>query len=162
VLRILKGEIGKMKRAPGHRTGVKTLNKLAAENMYLYLRRPRPYNIGTVAIGNIGCKITSTLAGRFGADREGAIRTCSREAARMLGLRSLRGFTPGERLAWERWSPLVVALEDAGKWSRAQKRALVEIVRAKGGQRESRFVRLFDRHHRLQRALVRLSEDEEA
>jgi len=48
------------------------------------------------------------------------------------------------------------------RWSSTEKRALVEIVRAKGGQRESRFVEIFDRHRRLQKAIVKLSEDEES
>lgn len=161
VRRLLKGELKKMRRSPRHRTDVTTLNKLAGENMYLYLGRRRRDTIGTITSGNIGLRIASMMADRFGADREKGIRTCSREAARRLGLRSLRGFTSGERLAWERWSPLIMALEGIESWSPAEKRALVEVVRAKGGQRESRFVEIFDGHHRLQKAIVKLSEDEE-
>jgi hypothetical protein len=160
VRRIVKGELKKIRSSPCHRTGVMTLSKLAGENMYLYLGRRRRYTMGTITIGNIGLRISNMLAGRFGADRETGIRTCSREAARLVGLRSLRGFTSGERLAWERWSPLIMALKGVEMWSPAQKRALAEVVRAKGGQRESRFVEIFDRHRRLQHAIIRLAEDE--
>jgi hypothetical protein len=161
VKRMLKGELKKIGRDPRHRTNVATLNKLAGENMYLYLGRRRSDTIGTIPLENIGIEITNTLARRFGADREKGIESLSREAARRCGLRSLRGFTPGEKLAWKRWGPLVMALKGIETWSATQKRALVEIVRAKGGQRESRFVELFDRHHRLKRAIIDLSEESE-
>ena len=161
VRRLLRGELKKMKRNRRHRTDVPTLNQLASENMYLYLGPRRRDTIATITSGTIASSIMSLQAHRFGADRERGIRTCSREAARLLGLRSLRRLTSGERLAWDRWSPVIVALKGIKGWSPAQKRALVAIVRAKGGQRESRFVELFDRHRRLHKAIVKLSESEE-
>jgi hypothetical protein len=68
----------------------------------------------------------------------------------------------GERLAWERWSPLVLVLPGVSGWSAGVKKALVEVVRAKGGRRESEFVRRFDRHRRLREALRRLAVREDA
>jgi hypothetical protein len=78
----------------------------------------------------------------------------------MLGVRTRRGFTAGERLAWERWSPVILCLPGVERWSRADKRALEEIVRAKGGRRESDFVPLFDRHALLRRAILKVAADE--
>jgi hypothetical protein len=54
---------------------------------------------------------------------------------------------------WARWSPLVLLLPGIESWSRAERGALVDIVRAKGGRRESEFVRRFDGHRPLRRAL---------
>jgi hypothetical protein len=159
VRRVLRGELKKMKRNPRHRSGLATLNKLSAENLFFYLGRQRKDVLGHVSPGDIGQGIVRYLAQRFGAERERGIRTCSREAARLLAVRSLRGFSTGERLWWERWSPLVMALPGVDGWSRADKRRLVQLIRAKGGRRESEFVRLFDRHRRLRRAMLRLSED---
>jgi hypothetical protein len=75
----------------------------------------------------------------------------------LLGLRSHEGFSAGERLAWERWSPLVLILPGVDRWSTADRRALVRVVRAKGGRRESDFLRRFDRHPRLGKALLQLA-----
>ena len=77
----------------------------------------------------------------------------------MLGLRSLSGFTPGERLAWKRWAPLIMTLPGVPRWGRAAKAALVQVARAKGGRRESDFVALFDKHRLLRRALLKLSQE---
>jgi hypothetical protein len=160
VRRLLQAELGKIKHNPRHRTDTATLNRLASENMFLIMGRPRTHVLGEISLGDIGLRVTRVLADRFGADRETGIKSLSREAARMLGLRSLGSLSPGEKLAWERWSPLIAALRGVDKWSPADKRALVQIVRAKGGRRESRFVELFDRHQRLQRAILSLSKGE--
>ena len=75
----------------------------------------------------------------------------------MLGFPSRRRLSYGQRLAWDRWSPLLLTLPGVARWSVANKRALVEVVKAKGGRRESEFVLLFDRHRALQRAMLRLA-----
>ncbi len=155
---ILRGELEKMKRDPRHRSSIATLNKLASENMYLYLKKPRKDVLGEVSLGQVGLRISRTLADRFGADREKGIKICSKEAARVLGVRSLRGFSAGEKLAWERWSPLVMSIRGVQDWSPSDKHALIQVVRAKGGLRESRFVRLFDNHRRLRKAILKLSQ----
>ena len=80
-------------------------------------------------------------------------------AAKLLGVRSMRGFSRGERMAWERWSPLILILPGVKRWSRQNKRELVRVVRAKGGRRELDFVRLFDRHRPLRRAVLKLCEE---
>jgi len=70
----------------------------------------------------------------------------------------LRRLSAGERLAWERWSPLVLNLPGVRRWGVAEKRALVRVVRAKGGRHESDYAMLFDRHRLLRRAVRALAE----
>ncbi len=73
----------------------------------------------------------------------------------LLGLRSLQGFTAEERLAWVRWGPVVVSLPGMSRWSAAEKRALIHVVRAKGARRESDFIALFAAHPRLSGGLFK-------
>jgi hypothetical protein len=160
VRRVLRGELREMKRNRRHRSDLQTLNKLASSHVYLDLRPGGGEILGRVSLGHIGLRVSTYLAQRFGADREGALRTCSGEAASLLGVRSMNRFTPGERLVWERWGPLVLALPGVERWSRADRQALARIVRAKGGRRESAFLPLFNRHRRLQRALLAMAREE--
>ena len=157
VRRVLRVELKRLRRNPRHRSSVATLKKLAADNVFFYLRRPRPDVLGRVSLGNIGLGIARYCAERFGADREAGLRTCSQEAARLLAARSWRGWSAGERLWWERWSPLVLALPGVERWGAAEKRALARVIRAKGGRRESDFVWRFNRHRRLRRALLQVA-----
>lgn len=149
--RIMCEELARMKSDPGHRSDRATLRRLAAAHLFFDLDASRPGRLPPLA--EIGMRVARDLAARAGADRERAVDECRSEAMHRLGLRSLQGFTPGERLAWVRWAPLVASLPGLSRWSAAEKRALVRIVRAKGGRRESDFVALFAAHPKLERAL---------
>jgi hypothetical protein len=159
---LMELELKRMQSRPSHRSSIGTLKRLARANLYYHLGRERDDVIGLVPLPTAGLAVTALLASRFGDDRERGARTCALEAARLLGAPSRSRWTDGERLAWDRWSPLVLVLPGVATWTRAEKRALVEVVRAKGGRRESEFVRRFDRHRRLRDALRRLTLREDA
>ncbi|MBU1701546.1 MAG: hypothetical protein KJ970_17380 [Candidatus Eisenbacteria bacterium] len=158
ILKLMRRELARIKRNRKYRSSNDTLQDLTAEHLFLYLDKPREDVIGRISLGNIGLQIVRYLAKHFGSDRETAARVCADEAAKCLGVRSRRSFTVGEKQAWERWSPLILALPGIKRWSLTNKKALVHIVKAKGGRRESDFVKLFDKHHLLRRALLKLSE----
>ena len=158
VRKLARSELRKQARNRRHRTSPAQLHRLAAEYMFLQFGRRRRDVLGCISLGNIGLHISNYLAARFGSDREKGLDVCERETAAMLGLRSLQALPPGERLAWRRWAPVVLALPGVERWTAAQKKALREVVRAKGGRRESDFVRLFDRHSRLRAAVMELSD----
>jgi len=159
VKRLVARELAKMKAKPGYRSSMAKLNRLSSVNMYLHLGDERDDVIGEFSRENIGLHVVRYLARRFGSDRERGIETCSREAARLLGLRSTAGFSAGERLAWDRWAPVLLQLPGVESWPVSAKAAAVRVVRAKGGKRESDFVRLFDKHRRLRQAIFSLSEE---
>ncbi len=81
----------------------------------------------------------------------------SRAGRKLEAVRLPASWTPGERLAFERWAPLVTVLPGLARWSPAQKRALLAVIRAKGSRRESDYVRLLDKHRRLRSALLQLA-----
>lgn len=157
VKRLVRAELARMRRHPGHRSTRDTLHRLSAANMFLFLGRERRDIRGLVSITGIGHAVSRRIAVRFGSDREGAMRVCEREAARRLGLGSLRGFSADERYVWRNWGPLLTALPGVERWPRESKRALVDVVRAKAGRRESDFLRCFDAHRELRRGLLRLA-----
>ena len=159
---LMELELRRMQLRPSHRSSIATLKQLAQANLYYHSGRERDDVIGLVPLPTAGLAVTALLAARFGSDRERGAQTCAVEAARLLGAPSRSRWTEGERLAWHRWSPLVLVLPGISNWTAAEKRALVEVVKAKGGRRESEFVRLFDRHRRLRDALRRLTLREDA
>ena len=154
---VMAEERAKSKSTPGYRSSLATLRKLSTDNMLLYTGKPRRDVISSIATENIGLASLSVVTHRFGSNRERALLHCAREAAELLGFSSRRRLSCAQRLAWDRWSPLLLTLPGVARWSVANKRALVEVVKAKGGRRESEFVLLFDRHRALQRAMLRLA-----
>lgn len=157
--RLMKREEARMARDPAYRSGRTTLQRLAAHNVYWFLDRRRRDIMGLLPLANIGLAVTDKLAryvGRDVIDDRGA-GTCAREAVKLLGAGPARGWSAGERLAFDRWAPLVLLLPGVARWSPAEKRALVAVMRVKGGRRESDFVRAFDTHPRLRAALSTLA-----
>lgn len=157
VLALMAHELAAMRKRKAYRTPIATLRRLAAHNVYWSAGRPRNDVIGIFAIGNVGLAVTDYLAKRFGADRERGERVCAEEAAELCGAKSWRKWDDGERIAWRRWSPLLLVLPGVANWSVAERQALGEVARSKGGRRESDYVRRLDAHTKLRAALRALA-----
>lgn len=160
--KIVKMAAAEQERAQGkkgYRSSLAKLNQLSSVNMYLNLGEPRDEILGEFDRGNVGLHLVRYLAERFGSDRERGLKRCSAEVAERLSL-NRKELTPGESLALERWAPLVSVLPGIDGWSDRELKALGEVVRAKGGRRESDFIRKFDRHRKLRGAVFELAGSE--
>jgi hypothetical protein len=146
-----------MQKRSGHRTPIRTLQRLAAHNVYWSPGRPRDDVIGIFPLAQIGLAVTDWLAKRFASDRERGLRVAAEEAAELCAVRDWQQWDDGERLAWQRWSPLILVLPGVEGWSAAERTALAAVARSKGGRRESDYVRAFDRHAKLRAALLELA-----
>jgi hypothetical protein len=154
---LLRREERRMRADPAHRSSVATLARLSRRPVYYQLGRFRRDVLALLPLQNVGLAVTDYVSGRFGSDREAARRACSAEAAELLGAGSPRDLDAGERRAWNRWAPLVLVLPGLRRWPAADRRALFDLIRAKGGRREADFARRFDRHRRLRRAVIALA-----
>jgi hypothetical protein len=149
--RVMRGELARLQANPRHRSSAATLRKLAEGHLALDVDSRHPVPLPPLA--TIGLRIAERLTAR--GDRGRALQEASREAMRIAGLRSLDGWTAGERLAWERWSPLILTLTGVSRWSAANRRSLIRIVRAKGGRSEIEYAARFNAHPLLGPALFR-------
>ncbi len=153
-------ERARMRNDAAHRSSIATLKVLASENLYFHLGKDREDALGLLELPNVGLAVTDMLARRFGSDRGRAEAVLVLEARDLVGPRSLTGWSASERLAFRRWAPLVAILPGLERWPAAEKRALAAVIRAKGGRRESDFVRLFDAHRKLRGAIARLAKED--
>ena len=160
--RLMAVELARMKKKPKHRSSIATLRKLARKNVFFHLGADRDDVIGLLPNPYVGLAITTALSRRFASAREEGEAQCAHEAAELCGVTSLAGWTAGERLAWNRWAPLVTILPGVKRWSESDRRALGEVVRKKGGRREQDFVRAFDAHARLRAAILTIGHREES
>src|SRR5262245_35541421 len=156
-LRIMRREEARMRQNPAHRSSLATLKQLAEHSLYFSIERPRHDVIGRIELSNVGLHVTHYLAQRFGGRGDRGYRACADEARELLGVRSLAGWSAGERLAFERWAALVLILPGVRRWRAAQRRALIAVIRAKGGRSEMEFVRRFDAHRLLRNAIAKLA-----
>jgi hypothetical protein len=156
-LALLRRELERIRRRPDHRSSLETLRALAEENVYWSTGKRREDVIGSFPLGKIGEAASDYLSERFGSDRERGEAICAEECAKTLYVPRWKGWTAPERQAFLRWAPVVSVLPGIGRWSRREKTALASVLRAKGGRRESDFVRRFDGHRRLRRALCEIA-----
>ena len=159
VLALMRAEERRFRASPRARSTPATLRRLSAEPVFFHAGQERDDVLGILSLPNVGLCVTDRLARRFGSDRERGERECSEEAERLLGTGPASGWSEGERLAWRRWAPLVCVLPGVAGWSPAERSALAEVVRAKGGRRESEFVLRFDRHVKLRSAIRALARE---
>ena len=150
-------EARRVKKNPRYRSPIPILKELADAEMYFYLGRKRNDVLSLLPLENVGLHVTRMLARRFGADREEAIATCVDEASKLLGLESLRVLSKAERLAWERWSPLLLTIPGVHEWPARERRAAAEVITAKGSRSELDYLRKLERHPRLRQAITKLA-----
>jgi len=156
-LQLMNRELAAMAKNKAHRSSRTTLKTLAAANMYWSPKADRDDIIGVFPFVGLSLAVSDLMAERFGSDRRRGERTLGDEAAARLGVRSRKRWPLVERRAWDRWAPILALLPGLERWTAASRKGLVAVVRAKGGRRESDFVRLMDAHRPLRRALKALA-----
>jgi hypothetical protein len=107
--------------------------------------------------GDLGQLVTRHIARRFDGDRPAAMAAAAREVARVLGVPGWRRWPGPERMAMQRLAPILVLIPDLARWTLAEKRDLVRVIRAKGGRSEAPYIRLLRGHQRLARSLLDLA-----
>ncbi len=140
VARLARSELAKRAKNKNYRSGRPTLLRLAEAHVFW------PPEALRTAVLTPTAAIGFAVARKHGAP-----------VAKRLAVPSMRGWTAGERLWWRRWAPLLASLPGLNRWPAADRRALVRIARAKGSRREIGYVRRFDAHPRLAKAILALA-----
>jgi hypothetical protein len=146
----------------GYRSSKATLRELADYPVYFWLARERQDVLPVVCTDTISLGVLDYVSTRFGSKREKAARDCSQQLADALGVDSIADWPADEQLMWHRLSPVIAAIADVQEWPQADRAALVDVIRAKGGVREKDYVTLFDAHKRLRRAVAAFAAKVEA
>jgi hypothetical protein len=159
---LARREQQRLARDPSHRTNRAVLARLGEHNVYWHAGPARDDVLGLLPLASLGLAVTDFLARHHGAEADRGAAACERDAAARLGGGPDRRWSAAERAAFTRWAPVVVLLPGLSRWSPAERRALLAVIRAKGGVRESDFVRRFDAHRKLRRALAGLARNTRA
>ncbi len=156
VLRLLEQEQEKIARDPSYRSPIPILKRLAEAEIYLTLPGGPRDPEKRLRASQVAALVTGRIAREFGGDRRAAMREAAARAARALGVSRWRSWPPDERRAFERLSVVAALIPKLDRWSAADRRALVGILRAKGGRSELPYLRLLHDHRRLRRSLEAL------
>ena len=102
---------------------------------------------------------TAHIARAFGGDRGRATAEAVTRVSRTLGATGWRRWSPPERRAFERLAMLVGLIPDLARWLAQDRERLRDVMRAKGGVSEARYLARLDAHRRLYQSLQALVRD---
>ena len=156
VVRTLAEERAKIVADPAYRSPIPALKRLAAAEVFLSLAGGHPAPEDRLRATDVSSLVARYIAREFGGDRARATRDSAERVARALGARRRNTWPPGERRAFERMSLVAALIPDLSAWSLAERRALLAVMRAKGGGTEMAYARRLDAHGRLRRSLEAL------
>jgi hypothetical protein len=146
--RLAAAERQRIRRHPGHRSSRATLARLAEGGMALAVRRH-----DAAAAGVDARRLGLEAAGRAARAGHGP----DRALARALGAGRWRTWPPAERRAFARWAAVLAGVPGLGAWPVRDRRALRDLIRAKGRGPEADYLRRLREHRRLRRSLVALA-----
>jgi hypothetical protein len=157
VARMVAREERKLANRPGYRTPARILRQLAAGHLlYEAPSAPHPGEWDNFRVPNIGLAVQRRLVQQFGSGQFGGER--KQRQALVTSVAHALGVKPTDLSASEQrvFSDLALVLAmipDLSRWSKDEKSAIRQIVRAKAGSDESRYVRLLQSHQKLRDGL---------
>ena len=156
ILRVLEGEEARLAADPSYRSPIAVLKRLAGDEVSLTLPGGDPAPERRLRATDVAGLVARLVAREFDGDRVSAVRASASRARRALGVGGTRAWSREERRAFEQLSLVATLGPDLARWPAPDKRALVAIMRAKGGATELAYARRLDRHRRLRRSLEAL------
>ena len=145
---LMRAELDRMRRNPRHRSSPSILAQLAKDYLYFELPGARAPNWSRLA--SIGAQVGDLLSIGSASHREIPPDLPSFPEAAVEAVRRAR---PTAKAAWAAWVPIVPLIPGVELWSDDEKDGLVRVILAKGGRRDSDYLKLFDRHPKIGDAL---------
>ncbi len=144
-------------RTPQHRTSLRSLKRLARDDLILELPGATTPLFAERNLVNLGLLVARHLNHTSGAGRDAWLTARGRHWLTTL-TGSRRSLRPREQRGFRLLGPVIdLIASDIAHWTSAERAALWALVQAKGAPQERRFARLACHHPRFWAALTRIS-----
>jgi hypothetical protein len=147
----------RMATDPGHRTSRRTLKRWALSPLICELDERSPGSRSgwdRFQVRTLGRAVATSFAAR-GQSAATFRESTSKHVADALRI-DARSLSPLRRRAFDRLAPVLALIADLKRWTDEERDDLFEIIRAKAGRSEGRYLQLMARHRRLCRAILAL------
>ena len=153
VARMVAREERKLTNRPGYRTPARTLRQLAAGHLlYEAPSAPHPGEWDNFRVPNIGLAVQRCLVRQSGGDERKLRQALVASVAHALGVKPT-DLSASEHRVFSDLAMVLAMIPELSRWSKEEKTAIGQIVRAKAGTDESRYVRLLQHHRKLRDGL---------
>jgi len=156
VARMVAREERKLAKRPGYRTPARILRQLAAGHLlYEAPSAPHPGEWDNFRVPNIGLAVQRLLVQRSGGSEQKRRQTLVTSVAHALGVKP-KDFSASESRVFSDLALVLAMIPDLSRWSKEEKSAIRQIVRAKAGTDELRYVRRLQSHQKLRDGVRRI------
>jgi len=155
LLRLVEGEESKIAANPMYRTSARTLRRLAAGHVFYELPGSEVGVWDRFSTRKIGLRVNAHMARKFGGDAGRMRAESARSVARILGVNT-SPWSALEKASFENFAVALAEVHNLSSWTREEKDALLQIIRAKAARNEMRYLHLTQQHKRLRDTLLKI------
>jgi hypothetical protein len=155
LLELVEREEQRITSDPKYRTTPRTLRRLAAGHVFYELPGSQVGAWDSFSTRKIGMKVNQRMAREFVGSRDRIRKASSSWLAGFLSVK-VASWGALEQAAFENFAMALSLAPDLTSWSRQEKEALVQVIRAKPAANEMRYLHLMQKHRRLRETLLKL------
>ncbi len=153
--KLAQAEEKKVRANPKYRTSAATLRRLSKAHIVYELPEAERGAWDHLAMRNIGFAVQKRMARDFGGDAEAMRQDASAWLGRQLKMSPSR-LSRAAQPAFADFAAVLLLMPDLPRWTAEEKGALGEIIAAKAGRTELRYLHLLQKHPRLRAAILKL------
>ncbi|MFY9608908.1 MAG: hypothetical protein WAU45_09880 [Blastocatellia bacterium] len=153
--RLAQTEERKITADRGYRTPARILRRLSAGTAVYEAPGSSAGDWDRFHIRNLGLAVARRMAREFDGDAARIRAASGKQVARALGLQGGTVSSVSRRV-FEDLALVLALIPELGRWSKAEKKSLAGIVRAKTGSDESEYLRKLQKQARLREAIIAL------
>jgi hypothetical protein len=151
--RLAQAEEKKVQANPRYRTPARMLRRLSKAHVVYELPEAHPGAWDRFAMRNIGYALQRRMARDFGGDAQAMRRESVTRLGRLLRVDPAQLSEPAQS-AFADFAMVGSLIPDLPRWAPEEKKAFREIIAAKAGRNEQRYLRLLQKHVRLRDAIL--------
>jgi hypothetical protein len=152
---LAQAEEKKVRANAKYRTSAATLRRLSKASVVYELPKAQRGAWDRFSIRNVGLAVQKRMAKDFDGNANALRKAAIERLARMIRVDTQR-LKPQAQAAFADFATALSLVPDLDRWSSDEKDALRDIIAAKAGQTEQRYMRLLQKHARLRAAILKL------
>lgn len=162
IRRMAEREYEKIKRNPKYRSSIKTLRRLAKSDVFMHSDPNKMKDWKELSLVNLGNVVTNYINRKHDGNRDMATKKSVKQLVEKLDIKRLNLWSENQLIALECLAPFIINIPGLSKWDKKDKDLLTEIIKAKGGKNEKKYVLLSLKHKLFIESLNKMAKDIEA
>ena len=155
LLELAVAEERKIMARSSYRTPRRVLRQLATGSMIFELDNSKGGDWDRFQIRNVGLKVARRMGAEFDGEAERIRADSLKAVVTALNIRAA-GLRKMESSVLSDFALPLAMISDLNRWADPEKQAVVQIIRAKSGADEVRYLKLLQKHSRLRAELIKL------